>query len=91
MRSADPEVRRGLPTLGCVTDSGVARRLRKAHRGRNREMGQGYQVRGHQAGVTLQSRQHIPWRPVNPSARTGLPPGQPMWFRPSVVVNEGGG
>ena len=37
---------------GSRADAGVARRLRKAHRRRNREVGQGGQVRGHQAGVT---------------------------------------
>ena len=36
----------------------LARRLRQAHRRRNREVGQGDQVRGHQAGVTGRSRRH---------------------------------
>ena len=35
-------------------------RFRQAHRRRHREMGQGGQVRRHQAGMTPQSRQHIP-------------------------------
>ena len=37
----------------------LARRLRQAHRRRNREMGQGGQVRGHQAGV-IRSSADIP-------------------------------
>ena len=42
-RLAHPERRRAF---------GLARRLREAHRRRNREVGQGREVRGHQAGVT---------------------------------------
>ena len=39
---------------------GLARRLRQAHRRRNREMGQGGQVRGHQGGLKPRMGQDIP-------------------------------
>jgi tripartite-type tricarboxylate transporter receptor subunit TctC len=46
--------------FGKRSDANDACRVRQARRRRNREMGHGDQVRGHQAGVTRQSRQHIP-------------------------------
>ena len=48
---ADPRSRRGLPTLAAPC-CWFARRLRQTHRRRDREVGQGDQVRGHQARLT---------------------------------------
>ena len=48
---ADPKMKARLADLGGAVLRGLARRLWKAHRRRNREVGQGGQVRGHQAGV----------------------------------------
>ena len=48
---ADPKMKARLADLGGTVLAGLAGRLRQAHRRRNREMGQGDQVRGHQAGV----------------------------------------
>ena len=48
---ADPKMKARLADLGGTVASGLARRLRQAHRRRNREVGQGGQVRGHQAGL----------------------------------------
>ena len=48
---ADPKIKTRLADLGGRGACGLARRLWQAHRRRNREMGQGGQVRGHQAGV----------------------------------------
>ena len=48
---ADPKIKARLADLGGTCACGLARRLRQAHRRRNREVGQGDQVRGHQGGV----------------------------------------
>ena len=48
---ADPKIKARLADLGATALAGLACRLRQAHRRRNREVGQGGQVRGHQAGV----------------------------------------
>ena len=48
---ADPKMKARLADLGAHGAFRLARRLRQAHRRRNREVGQGGQVRGHQAGV----------------------------------------
>ena len=48
---ADPKIKARLADLGGTVLAGLARRLRQAHRRRNREVGQGDQVRGHQGGV----------------------------------------
>ena len=47
----DPAIKARLADLG-QWPFALARRLRQAYRRRNREVGQGDQVRGHQAGVT---------------------------------------
>ena len=49
---ADPKMKARLADLGGTAACRLARRLRQAHRRRNREVGQGDQVRGHQAGLT---------------------------------------
>ena len=49
---ADPKIKARLAELGGTVACGFARRLRQAHRRRNREMGQGDPGRQHQAGVT---------------------------------------
>ena len=48
---ADPKIKARLADLGGDGARALARRLRQVHRRRNREVGQGDQVRGHQAGV----------------------------------------
>ena len=48
---ADPKIKARLADLSAARVCGLARRLRQAHRRRNREVGQGDQVRGHQGGV----------------------------------------
>ena len=48
---ADPKMKARLADCGGTVLAGLARRLRQVHRRRNREVGQGDQVRGHQAGV----------------------------------------
>ena len=53
---ADPKLKARLADLGGDVLALLARRLRQAHRRRNREMGQGDQVRGHQGGVIFQVR-----------------------------------
>ena len=49
---ADPKIKVRLADLGGTVLARLARRLRQAHRRRNREMGQGDPGRQHQAGVT---------------------------------------
>ena len=48
---ADPKIKARLADLGGTPIADDACRLRQVHRRRNREVGQGDQVRGHQAGV----------------------------------------
>ena len=48
---ADPKMKARLADLGRPPIAGLARRLRQAHRRRNREVGQGGQGRRHQAGM----------------------------------------
>ena len=50
---ADPKMKARLADLGGTVLAGLARRLRQAHRRRNREVGQGDQVREHQAGIIV--------------------------------------
>ena len=49
---ADPKMKARLADLGGTVLAGLARRLRQAHRRRNREVGQGGQVLGRQGGLT---------------------------------------
>ena len=49
---ADPQMKSKLSSFGYTIVAGYACRFRQAHRGRNRKVGQGGQVRWHQAGVT---------------------------------------
>ena len=53
---ADPKIKARLADLGGTVLAGLARRLRQAHRRRNREVGQGDPGGQHQAGVIQQSR-----------------------------------
>ena len=55
---ADPKMKARLADLGGTCRSGLARRLRQAHRRRNREVGQGDPRGQHQAAVIGQSRRH---------------------------------
>ena len=48
---ADPKVKARIADLGSAPTCRLPRRLRQAHRRRNREMGQGHPGRRHQAGV----------------------------------------
>ena len=48
---ADPKIKARLADLGGTALAGLARRLRQAHRRRNREVGQGDPGGQHQAGV----------------------------------------
>ena len=58
---ADPKMKARLADLGGTVLARLARRLRQAHRRRNREVGQGGQVLGHQGGMTRRDYQpHIP-------------------------------
>ena len=64
---ADPKMKARLADLGGTVLARLARRLRQAHRRRNREVGQGDPGSQHQAGVTCTGRQfhNIPfgeWR-----------------------------
>ena len=52
---ADPKMKARLADLGGTVLAGLARRFRQAHRRGNREVGQGGQVRRHQAGVIPRS------------------------------------
>ena len=63
---ADPKMKARLADLGGTRASGLARRLRQAHRRGNREVGQGGQVREHQAGV-IPARYSITSRSANGS------------------------
>ena len=48
---ADPNIKARLADSGAARACWLARRFWQADRGRNREVGQGGQVRGHEAGV----------------------------------------
>jgi Tripartite tricarboxylate transporter family receptor len=56
---ADPKLRARLADLGGRRARALARRLWQVHCRRNREMGEGGQVRGHQGGV-IRCRVDIP-------------------------------
>ena len=77
---ADPTMKTRLADLGCIVSAGLARRFRKVHRRRNREVGQGDQVRRHQgrlaaALVHAQARsQKHPQSPRTAPARYALMP-----------------
>ena len=63
---ADPKMKARLADLGGTVTCGLARRLRQAHRRRNREMGQGDPGRQHQAGVVCDpARRSITFRSAN--------------------------
>ena len=60
---ADPKIRARLADTRCGAIRGLARGLRQVHGGRNREVGQGGQVRGHQGGMSRDSRPSLPGSP----------------------------
>ena len=62
---ADPKIKARLADLGGTVLALLARRLWQADRRRNREVGQGDQVRGHQSGSDLSSSRHS----INPDTR----------------------
>ena len=55
---ADPKIKARLADLGGIAHCRLARRLRQAHRRRNREVGQGDPGGQHQGGVSRQFRPH---------------------------------
>ena len=59
-RPRRPQDKGSVRRSGRYRASRLARRIRQAHRGGDREVGQGGQVRGHQAAVRLLQRRDIP-------------------------------
>jgi len=65
---SDRKIKARLADLGGNRAERIARRFRKAHRRRNREMGQGSPGSQHQAGVTL-ALADVPYVPFGKSDR----------------------
>ena len=96
---ADPKIKARLADLGGAVLAGLARRVRQAHRRRNREMGQGDPGGQHQGGVTVAlpakySVKSVPRTligqcppPASPPVGRGDPPaGKPASGAPSALA-----
>ena len=79
---ADPKMKARLADLGGTCLPRLARRLRQAHRRRNREVGQGDQVRRHQGGVIRAIRAE--YSITSRSANGGVPGG----VSPNGLISE---